>query len=780
MHLPAIITDLAMILLVAGITTIIFKKLNQPLVLGYIIAGFITGPHFNFFPTVSDMANIHTWSEIGVIFLLFALGLEFSFYKLKSVGSTAFIATAVEIGGMLAAGYTCGTALGWNHMDSLFLGGMLSMSSTTIIIKAFEDLKLKGQRFTELVFGVLIVEDIAGIVMMVLLSTLAAAVGISSVELAGSVVRLIFFLILWFVLGMYLVPTFFKRARSLMNDETLLVASIGLCLGMVVLATNMGFSSALGAFIMGSLIAEAPNAEEIEHLVKPVKDLFGAVFFVSVGMLVNPVLLVKYAVPIICIIIVTIIGKLIFSSGGVLASGQNLHTSLHCGFSLAQIGEFSFIIASLGMSLGVISDFLYPIIVAVSVMTTFTTPFFIMAAEPVYSTLMRALPGPVIRWLARYTESSPAVADDKDWQNFLQGYVTRLLIFATLLTAVALGAEHYLLPYLAAVLPYANLAAAAVTLVLMSPILRAVLVNRTGNGELFSVLWFKKRANHIPLAFLVFCKILLAAAFIYFVFHTLIGLHGIVAMGATVIAAYFISSSEWLLSEYLRIEARFLVNLNEKHMRKHRQLVNGSAESWFDEDLQLAKYKVGPESGLIGQSLMQSSIRQQYGCNVLQIKTAGHTHGNDTNHSNTIDMPGGQQIIDANMTLLIIGTMAQFKSLHAAIAAGRLALEQACEPVSLRQFMLHAEKPGSSDNNSDSSARFFSCAITIDEHSGLLGKSLKAANIRDKWHCLVVGLERGGYTMTNPNVFLTFEKNDLLWVLGKQKMINTLVKEEIL
>lgn len=262
-HLPTIINDLAMILLVAGVTTILFKKINQPLVLGYIVAGFITGPHFNFFPTITDKANVHAWSEIGVIFLLFALGLEFSFYKLKSVGSTAFIATAVEIGGMLAVGYFAGMLLGWNHMDSLFLGGMLSMSSTTIIIKAFDDLKLRAQRFTEIVFGVLIIEDIAGIVMMVLLATMAvASANVSTTELLLSIGRLIFFLVLWFVLGMYLVPSFFKWAKQLMNEETLVVISIGLCLGMVVLATQLGFSSALGAFIMGSLIAEAPNAEK--------------------------------------------------------------------------------------------------------------------------------------------------------------------------------------------------------------------------------------------------------------------------------------------------------------------------------------------------------------------------------------------------------------------------------------------------------------------------------------------------------------------------------------
>ena len=445
-HLPQIIVDLAMILLVAGVTTILFKKLNRPLVLGYIIAGFITGPHFSFFPTVSDAANIQVWSEIGVIFLLFALGLEFSFYKLKSVGNTAFIATAVEIGGMLGFGYVCGTLLGWSHMDSIFLGGMLAMSSTTIIIKAFEDLKLKGKRFTEMVFGVLIVEDIAGIIMMVMLSTLAAA-GISTMELAMGVGRLGFFLTLWFVMGMYLIPTFFKKAKDLMNDETLIVASIGLCLGMVVLATHMGFSAALGAFIMGSLIAEAPNAEHIEHLVKPVKDLFGAVFFVSVGMLVDPSLLLQYWFPILVLVAVTIIGKLIFSTGGVLAAGQNLNISMHCGFSLAQIGEFSFIIASLGMSLGVISDFLYPIIVAVSVVTTFTTPFFIMAADPAYKVVTKLLPAKVLQWLDRYTDEDDE-AGDSDWSTLLQAYFTRMFIFLTLLFAIAMGSKYYLLPYL--------------------------------------------------------------------------------------------------------------------------------------------------------------------------------------------------------------------------------------------------------------------------------------------------------------------------------------------
>ena len=765
-HLPQIIVDLAMILLVAGVTTILFKKLNQPLVLGYIIAGFITGPHFSFFPTVSDSANIQVWSEIGVIFLLFALGLEFSFYKLKSVGNTAFIATAVEIGGMLGFGYVCGTLLGWSHMDSIFLGGMLAMSSTTIIIKAFEDLKLKGQRFTEMVFGVLIVEDIAGIIMMVMLSTLAAA-GISTMELAMGVGRLAFFLTLWFVMGMYLVPTFFKKAKDLMNDETLIVASIGLCLGMVVLATHMGFSAALGAFIMGSLIAEAPNAEHIEHLVKPVKDLFGAVFFVSVGMLVDPSLLLQYWFPILVLVLVTIIGKLIFSTGGVLAAGQNLNISMHCGFSLAQIGEFSFIIASLGMSLGVISDFLYPIIVAVSVVTTFTTPFFIMAADPAYKAVTKILPNKLLKWLDRYTDADDE-ASDNDWRVLLQEYFTRMFIFLTLLFAIAMGAKYYLLPYLQDTLnlPYSNLIGGALTLLVMSPILRVILTSRTRNAELFSVLWFKKRSNHLPLMILLVIKMVVAAGFLMYVFQSLMELPYIVSLVAVAGVGYLIYSSDWLLSEYLRIESRFLVNLNEKHMRKHRDAQRqkqGASDTWFDEDLQLARYKLSQGSSFIGKTLLQTNFRSNYGCNILQVTTP----------NKVVDMPGAEHVLETDSSILVIGTREQFKMLTAAIEGKKVDLEQVATPLSLREFMLH-------DHEEEPELRFLSLAITIDQHSKLLGKSIKDANIRENWSALVIGLERGAYTMTNPNVSLTFEKGDLLWILGKQKMMNTLIKEEVL
>lgn len=764
-HLPTIITDLAMILLVAGVTTILFKKINQPLVLGYIIAGFITGPNFVFFPTVADKVNVQAWSEIGVIFLLFALGLEFSFYKLKKVGSTAFVSTAVIIFSMLFVGYGVGQLLGWSHMDSIFLGGMLSMSSTAIIIKAFDDLQLREKSFTEVVFGVLIVEDIAGIAMMVILATIAVATsGISTVELALSVGRLVFFLVLWFVAGMYLIPTFFKKAQKLMTDETLVVVSIGLCLGMVYLATSLGFSSALGAFIMGSLIAEAPNAEHIEHLVSPIKDLFGAVFFVSVGMMVNPALLLDYAVPVAVLVATTILGQLFFSTCGVLAAGQKLHTAVLCGFSLTQIGEFSFILATLGMNLGVTSDFLYPIIVAVSVITTFTTPFFINAAEPGYAKLVSILPQRFLDWLERYTDNND-IKGDQDWKNLLTDYVLHMVIYATLLFAIMLGSSLYLLPYLQdnLQLPYANFIAAAATFLVMAPLLRAILVNRAGSAELFSILWFKRRANHLPLMILILGKVLLASCSLYFIFNDLMGIHGILAFGAIIVAVYFIASSDWLMGEYLRIESRFLVNLNEKHMRKHREAQGGEQGHWFDEELYLAYYKVADNSPIIGKTMKQLAVRQYYGCNVLQIRTP----------QATIDMPGGEVMVTKGANLLLIGSASQLKIMDAAIIQRHLELHRLWGPVTMRQFMLedHAYAP---------EQQFLSLAITIDKHSPILGTSLKAADLRQKWSCLVIGLERGAFTITNPNVSLVFEENDLLWVLGKQKMMNTLIREEIL
>lgn len=769
-HLPALIYDLAMILLVASITTLIFKKLNQPLVLGYIIAGFLTGPHFNLFPTISDMNNISTWAEIGIIFLLFALGLEFSFNKLKGVGKTAIIAALTEISGLMLFGYLCGRILGWSLTNSIFLGGLISISSTTIVIKSFNDLKLRGELFTEKVFGILIIQDIAGIIMMVMLSTLATASdSMPGLDLLFNVMRLLFFLVLWFILGVYLIPTFFKKVYTLISDETLLIVSIGLCLGMVVLATNMGFSSALGAFIMGSLISETKMAERAEHVVKPVQDLFGAVFFVSVGMMVVPKLLLEYAFPVLLVITAVISGQIIFTSLGVLLSGQSLNTSLRCGFSLTQIGEFSFIIASLGMSLGVTSDFLYPIIVAVSVITTFTTPIFISLADPAYKKIKSLLPANFIAWLDHYTTDTDAAGEgDTDWSTFLRIYLSRLVAYITLLTTITFLSLNYLLPYLTSLLPtsYATLSTAGITLLTMAPFLRAMLENRGHHPELFSVLWFKKRANHLPLIFLVIVKISTAFFFLFLIFSRILEFQFLAAIFLTFVSTAIIASSDWLLGEYLKMESRFLINLNEKQILKRRKSLKEQNMdfplNWLDEKLFIARYEVEENSSLKNKVLSQLSLREDYGVNILQI----------INGETVIDMPGGDDIITPKSSILFIGTFEQIKSLNTAMEAIVLGLSLKDSPVNLRDFVLN--------QHTDDKSKFLYTTITVNATSPLLHKTIKASDLRDKWNCLVIGLERGNYTMVNPNISLVFEKDDLLWVLGKQKMINQLVREEIL
>lgn len=482
-HLPTLIADLALILMSASIITLLFKWLKQPLVLGYIVAGLLAGPYVRIFPTVGDMENINTWAEIGVVFLLFALGLEFSFKKLMNVGSAAFITATTEVISMLLIGFMVGHLLGWSTMNSVFLGGMLSMSSTTIIIKAFDDLGLRSQRFTGIVFGTLVVEDLIAILMMVILSTMAVSKEFVGEELLMSVLKVAFFLILWFLVGIFILPFFLKKAKRLMNNETLLIVSLGLCLAMVVLATRTGFSAALGAFIMGSILAETVEAEHIEHIIQPVKDLFGAIFFVSVGMLVNPSVLLQYAWPVVIITLVTLVGKSIFSSLGVLLSGEPLKVSVKSGFSLAQIGEFAFIIAGLGASLKVLDPFVPPIIVAVSVITTFTTPYFIRLANPFTEWLYKVLSPRTREFLDRYASGKKTVNHDSDWKRLLKTIVGRVIIYSVLLTAIWLLSVQTVYPTINGMFDspgrWLSVVMCLLTLLLMTPFLWALVSDST-------------------------------------------------------------------------------------------------------------------------------------------------------------------------------------------------------------------------------------------------------------------------------------------------------------
>lgn len=563
-----LISDLALILISAGIITIIFKLLKQPLVLGYIVAGFIVGPHFNLFPTVLETSSIEAWSEIGIVFLLFALGLEFSFKKLFSMGSTAFISAGAEILIMCVVGFFSGYLLGWSPMESIFLGGMLAMSSTTIIIKAFDDLGLKRQKFADLTMVILIIQDIVAVVMMVLLSTAAVSRKFSGVEMLTCILKLVFFIILWFVVGISVIPTFFRKAKKYINDETLLIISIGLCFGMVVFAEYVGFSSALGAFVMGSILCETVEGKHIESLIKGIKDLFGAIFFVSVGMMVDPQILASYWGTILILTLITLIVKAFVSSAGVLIAGESLQTSLQTGFSLAQIGEFAFIIASLGVSLGVLNKFIYPVIVAVSVVTTFTTPYCIRLANPVYKLLNKRMSPQMHARLDNYKLVNANAIGSDEWKTIIRTTLVRTIVFSVVSVAIIFLSFHYFYPFMFDKLaeplsiPVCNIINAFVTLTLLAPFLYGIMTNKHSIQELYSRLWRRNRLNRIAIVAWTLLRIFIACVFVVLVLSKSFKFTKFAIVILAVFIAFFILFSKHMLKRYSFFEDNFFSNLS--------------------------------------------------------------------------------------------------------------------------------------------------------------------------------------------------------------------------
>ena len=745
-HLPTLIADLALMLISASIITLLFKWLKQPLVLGYIVAGLLAGPYVHIFPTVGDIANINIWAEIGVVFLLFALGLEFSFKKLINVGSTAFITATTEVISMLLIGYMVGYLLGWGTMNSIFLGGMLSMSSTTIIIKAFDDLGLRSQRFTGIVFGTLVVEDLIAILMMVLLSTMAVSKDFVGEELLVSVLKVVFFLILWFLIGIFILPAFLKKAKKLMNNETLLIVSLGLCLGMVVLATYTGFSAALGAFIMGSILAETIEAEHIEHIIQPVKDLFGAIFFVSVGMLVNPAVLVEYAWPVIIITLVTIIGKAIFSSLGVLLSGESLNISIKSGFSLAQIGEFAFIIAGLGVSLKVLDPFISPIIVAVSVITTFTTPYFIRLANPFAEWLYKVLPPKVQEMLARYASGKKTVNHDSDWKKLLKNIVGRVIIYSVLLTAIWLLSVKTLYPAVSELFTpvtiWINLAMCLATLLLMTPFLWALISNKYNSSAIFLKLWEDENYNHGRLVALVLFRVSVAIFFISAVvisyFHLNIGIGVVIAVA--VVALILILRED--LTQYSRLETHFLTNLNlrEEVAKKHHPLKTSFNSEFNNKDIELTSVLVSPYSRYIGKSLGELSFRQEFGVNVVAIVRGDLK----------IYIPKSSERIYPQDKLAVVGTDRQLQKFRDEIESpqGVPGTEEMYQEMNLHSF-------------------------TVNEAFHFLDKSIVQSRLGEKYDSIVVAIERNG-ELVPLDKDATFLLGDLVWFVGEREKIRQL------
>lgn len=748
-HIPSLISDLAVILISAGFVTLLFKKLKQPVVLGYIVAGILAGPSISEIPTVTDVESIRIWADIGVIFLLFALGLEFSFKKLMKVGGTAIIGAITIVIGMMTLGYTTGLSLGWGDMNSLFLGGMLSMSSTTIIFKAFEDMGLRNQQFTGVVFGVLIVEDLFAVLLMVLLSTLAVSKQVEGIELLNSVIKLGAFLLFCFVIGIFLIPSFLKKAKRFLNEETLLIVSLGLCLGMVMLATYAGFSSALGAFVMGSILAETIEAEHIEHLIKPVKDLFGAIFFVSVGMLIDPMLLWQYKYPIIILTIVVMVGQIFFASFGILLSGKPLKIAIQSGFSLAQIGEFAFIIAGLGLSLKVTDHFLYPIVVAVSVITTFFTPYMIRLAEPSYKVIERFIPQSWIRFLDRYSSGSNTLHQRSTWHKLLKS----LMRIVGTYTAVTLVLIFVWLQFISPIIikHITGIEGAILSLVLIllliSPMLRAIMMKKNHSIE-FQELWNDNKYNRGPLVSLIILRIILCIGLVMLpvaqLLHIAIGI--VFAIAATVIALVIFSKQ--LKKQSILMERRFFSNLRARELENERKspINQRFANHLLERDLHLADFEVKQNSPSMGKTLKELNFRKKCNVNVVTIIRG----------TKRINIPGGEERLYPFDKLIVVGT-----------------------DKDLNLFKLYIEeryKKAQTEIEETHSVNIEQ--FTVMENSKLIGRTIQESNIRDKFDCLVIGIEREETSIKNPLPSTTLEKGDIVWIVGEHQKVIQLNESE--
>ena len=748
-ELPAMIQDLALMLVVAGVVTLIFKKLKQPLVLGYIMAGFLVSPHMPYTASVADQENIHLWADIGVMFLLFSLGLDFSFKKILKMGASPVISTITIIFCMSMLGMLVGHGFGWSQMDCIFLGGMLAMSSTTIIYKAFDDLGLRQQQFAGLVMSVLILEDILAIVMMVMLSAIASGNSPDGGQMLGSIMKIGFFLVLWLVVGIFAIPLFLRSVRKLINSEVLLIVSLGLCCAMAVFSTKVGFSAAFGAFIMGSILAETIEAERIEKLVEPVKNLFGAIFFVSVGMLVDPQILVEYALPIIALVLTILIGQAVLGSLAFMLGGESLKSAMRCGFSMAQIGEFSFIIASLGLSLGVISNFLYPVVVAVSVITTFLTPYMIRLATPAYNALEHRLPTRLIRMLNHLSTSHPDTKEQSKWKRLLTQMAVNTVVYSILSSAVIALMFAFVLPFTRQLLPgwelhwYANAITGLLTVVCIAPFLRAMVMKKNRSVE-WKALWNESNRNRLPLLFTILVRAMIAVSYIFYICNYLSRFSSAVMITLGVVAVVLIILSRTVKHRSIVLERLFVNNLRSRDIEaqvhgKKRPLYEGKL---LDRDIHIADFDVPSDSQWMGQTLKQLSLGSKYGVHVSSIMRGGHR----------LNIPDGDYIIFPGDRLQVIGSDEQLSKLGHAIETELLGedLDVENREMKLRQLIIGADSP-------------------------FIGKTLAESGIRSLYSCMVVGLEEGKENLSAVSPKRRFEEGDIIWVVGEQESLDALL-----
>lgn len=747
------IQDLCIIMLTAGLTSLLFKLLKQPVVLGYIVAGMMVGPYMLGEAWVTEKESVNTWGEIGVLFLLFAMGLEFSFKKLLKVGSTALIAAGTIAVGMMASGFLVGRLFGWSEMNSLFLGGMLCMSSTTIVFKALDDMGMRNHQFAKICFGILVVEDLFAVVLMVLLSSIATSRSFEGTALLKEVGKLVGYLVLWFVLGILILPTFLRRFKKLLNNETLTIFSVGLCLGMVMLAVGAGFSSALGAFVMGSMLAETLEAERIERLMEPVKNIFGSIFFVSVGMMINPVMLADYWLPILVITLVVIVGQILFASCGTLLSGQPLKVSMQTGFSLVQVGEFAFIIAGLGENLGVTDSSLYPIVVAVSVVTTFLTPFIIRTSEPAYRFVDNHLSDNVKLFLENYSRNRNTVTQQSTFQRYIRKTLLVVFICCVIIVFIYLLFFRVLDPWLDELLPnyvpqwLVEGTELTMLLLLYAPFI--YVIAHAGNHTSESKeLWNSGNVQKAQLISISLLRIVLSVLIVAYVINSFFSVtYGLVS-GLAIFLVLFIALSHRVRRQAHAISQQFSDNFTarEKSAERHRAVSRKFEGSLLSYDLHISDFELGSNSTLCGRSLMQLNIRSKSGVSIVRIVRGGIN----------INIPGGRTVLYPGDKIVVAGSDEQIKRFSQMLDASirREDTEEAARAhVTLERF-------------------------TIDSGHPLSDVTLMQSGIREQAQCIVIGIERGEQLITNPEPTLTFRTGDTVIVAGETERIKQFLQTE--
>lgn len=749
-------------MLTAGVVSLLFKLFKQPVVLGYIVAGLMVGPYVLGEAWISNIESVDTWGHIGVLFLLFSMGLEFSFKKFLKMGSTAVVAAMVIVIGMMSSGYLVGQLLGWSSMTSLFLGGMLCMSSTTIVFKAIADLGLTKHHFVNVCFGILVIEDLFAVLLMVLLSSIAVSNSFEGAELAGEVMKLVLYMVFWFVLGIMVLPSFLKRFRKHLNNETMTIFSIGLCLGMVMLAKNAGFSPELGAFVMGSLLAETLEAERIEHLVRPIKDIFGAIFFVSVGMMINPAMLAEYWLPILVITATVILGQIIFASTGAILSGQSLRVSLQSAFSLVQIGEFAFIIATLGQNLHVTDNFLYPIVVAVSVVTTFLTPYIMRLSIPTLHFIERHSSEGFKLWLENYSKMRSTKGAESLWRTHLKKTSTKVFIYGIVTVFIFILHFKYLHPYLLSIVDEDSVNSSTImgiqwgefgikilSFVLIVGITSPLIFNialKHSNSPEAKHLWNGGNIQKAFLSGIVIIRLLISMAFVFFAIANIFSFNAGVIIIVSVLVVLVIAYSHTIRKRSQILEHAFKKNFTarETSAEERRAMRNSTVKSLLNYDIHISEFDISADSDFCGKKLKNLSVRTLSGANIVCIVRNG-MH---------IFIPGGDESLYPGDRIVIAGSDAQIdafqKMIDQSIREGRV--QETPAMVSLEH-------------------------LTVTSTDLFHGKSIIESGIRENAHCIIMGVERNGEYYMNPNPKMIIEAGDTLILAGETSRLKTFVNK---